>query len=173
MKILVMYSSLTGNTKKVAEAIAAALSEESTLVQVADKLPIQNYDIVFLGFWIDRSSADNTMAQFMQQMHDENVALFATLGAYPNTAYAEKCMENAVALLPQDNTVLGKFHCQGKIAEKLVEKFKTLPPEHPHALTPERLMRYQKAASHPDEVDLRAVAQFAIKIREEFINKHH
>jgi flavodoxin len=173
MKILVIYSSLTGNTKKVAEAIVAALPEESTLVQVADKFSIKNYDIVFLGFWIDRSSADTAMAKFMQQTHDKNVALFATLGAYPNTAYAEKCMENAVALLPKDNAVLGKFHCQGKIAEKLVEKFKTLPPENPHAMTPERLMRHQKAASHPDEADLEAVGQFATKVREEFINKHY
>ena len=130
MKILVVYSSLTGNTQKVAEAINTALPADTTLEKVSPTLDHTPYDLIFAGFWVDKSTADKAAAELLAQLHGKKIVLFATLGAYPNTPYAEKCLRNAAALLAPDNELLGTYNCQGKINPQLIEKFKTLPPDH-------------------------------------------
>ena len=58
-KFLVLYSSQTGNTKQVAEAIAACLPRETACLPLAEAPnSFAEFDCVFLGFWVDRSKAD-------------------------------------------------------------------------------------------------------------------
>ena len=54
MKSIVIYSSLTGNTKQVAEAITSVLPADTPCVSVKELPPdISSYDLVFAGFWVD------------------------------------------------------------------------------------------------------------------------
>ena len=55
MKSIVIYSSLTGNTKQVAEAITSVLPADTPCVSMHE-LPsdIASYDLVFAGFWVDK-----------------------------------------------------------------------------------------------------------------------
>jgi hypothetical protein len=49
--------------------------------------------------------------------------------------------------------------CQGKIDPALTEQFKSLPPNHPHAMSDERMKRHLETAKHPDQADIeRALA---------------
>lgn len=169
MKILVAYSSLTGNTKKVAQAVADALGDAADLKPVAEAGDAAGYDKVIAGFWVDKSTADKAAADFLAQLHGKQVALFATMGAYPEPPYRDKCLDAAAALVPADNKVLAAgFACMGKIDPKLIEMFKKLPADHPHAMTPEREARHKEAAKHPDEADLAAAAAFARSALAEF-----
>ena len=169
MKILVAYSSLTGNTKKVAQAVADALGDAADLKPVAEAGDAAGYDKVIAGFWVDKSTADKAAADFLAQLHGKQVAIFATMGAYPEPPYRDKCLDAAAALVPVDNKVLAAgFACMGKIDPKLIEMFKKLPANHPHAMTPEREARHKEAAKHPDEADLAAAAAFARSVLAEF-----
>lgn len=163
MKILVAYSTLTGNTQKVAEAMAAALGEQAELKTAAEALALTAaYEKIIVGFWVDKSTADKAAAELLAGLHGKKVALFCTMGAYPRPPYRDLCLENAAKLLPQDNELLAEnFACQGAIDPKLIEMFKKLPPEHPHHVTPESLARYAEAAKHPDGADLEQAAAFA------------
>lgn len=164
MKILVMYSSLTGNTKKIAESIHKVLPSDAELVQIKPDIDVEGYDLLFVGFWVDKSTADKTTAQVLSRLKDKKVALFATLGAYPNSPYSEKCLTNAAALLPEGNEVVATFNCQGRVDPRIAERFKSLPPDHPHAMTPERIERHRIASTHPDEADFQAAEEFAQKV---------
>lgn len=169
MKILVAYSSLTGNTQKVAQAVAAALGEAADLKTVAEAGDCAGYDKVIVGFWVDKSTADKAAAELLGKLHGKQVALFTTMGAYPQPPYSDKCLDNAAALVPADNKVLAaRFACMGKIDPKLIEMFKKLPADHPHAMTPERAARHAEAAKHPDDADLAAAAEFAKAALAEF-----
>lgn len=154
MKSLIVYSSVTGNTKKVAEAIAAPLTGTTDLFPVETAPPAADYDVIAVGFWVDRGTADQKAQGYLRTIHNKKIALFGTLGAYPDSEHAAKSMSNAAALLAADNELVGTFICHGKVTPRLVDKFKNLPASHPHAMTSEREARHREAAKHPDANDL-------------------
>ena len=159
MKILLTYSSKTGNTKKVAEAIGEALQLRA--VPVEEKPAVTGYDLVIAGYWVDRGTADAKMKDFLGKLTSQKVALFATLGAEANSEHATQCLENGAALLGEGCEVVGRFICQGQVADEMVDMMKNMfPAGHPHAMTPERLARIEKAATHPDAADLAAAREY-------------
>ena len=50
MKILIAFFTRTGNTRKVAEAIHAALPGETELAPLESVETLEGYDLVFIGF---------------------------------------------------------------------------------------------------------------------------
>ena len=52
MKAAVVYSTLIGNTKKVAEAFCAGLGEGAELFEVSNAPDPAAYDLVAVGFWV-------------------------------------------------------------------------------------------------------------------------
>lgn len=167
MKTAIVYSSLTGNTQKVAAAIQEVFGPEGELFPIDQAPDARGYDLVAVGFWVDRGTADAKAQAYLKSLHHSRVALFATLGAYPDSAHAADSMKRAAELLAEDNQLVGTFICQGKIAPRLLEQFKTLPADHPHAINPERQARHAVAAKHPDEKDLLAAQEVFLRIKEE------
>jgi flavodoxin len=154
MRSLLVYSSLTGNTKKVAEAIMQIMPPNTDICTVESAPPIEFYDFIILGFWVKRGKPDAKMLEFIKGIKGKKVAFFSTLGAYPDSEHAISVIKDTTELLEQNNKVLGSFICQGKIHPKLTESINNLPTSHHHAMTPERLARHQEASKHPDENDL-------------------
>ena len=87
MKILVVYSSKTGNTKKIADAIFEILPEPKEIYSVQDAPPPEGYDFIAAGFWVNKGTADNAAQKYMKTIKGKKVGLFATLGAYPNSIF--------------------------------------------------------------------------------------
>ena len=160
MKILVVYSSKTGNTKRVAEAIAEEL--RTTATDVRGQPDPAGYDLVIAGYWVDRGAPDAKMKQWLGLLTGGRVAVFATLGARADSDHAAKCLEAGKALAGERGAmVVGGFICQGKVDPALVEMMKGMfPAGHPHAMTPERLAGIAEADSHPDEADLSAARDY-------------
>jgi len=168
MKKIIIYSSLTGNTKKVCEAVAANLG--CSCVRFDEQMA-QNwaeFDLVILGFWIDKGFADNEMRKFISQIKDKNLGLIITLGGNPNSErFKDTISRNSEELLKNGNTILEAFACQGKISDEIIAKMRemaannpNLPPQ--HQITPETEARWAEAAKHPDENDLKnAIQAFA------------
>jgi flavodoxin len=153
MKALVVYSSKTGNTEKVAQAIHGVFPQGTEIYRVEDAPEPDDYDLIALGFWIDKGQSDEVAKNYINKIKNKNIALFMTLGAYPDSDHARKSMQNVVDGLNKNNIVLGTFTCQGKIADSLVKSMATLPTDHPHTMSPERKARLEEAAKHPDQKD--------------------
>ncbi|HOO34163.1 MAG TPA: flavodoxin family protein [Thermotogota bacterium] len=162
MKTLLVYSSKTGNTKKVAEEIIKVLPQGSEIYPVEEAPEPSQYDNVVIGYWINRGTADDKTLKYIERIEGKKVGFFCTLGAYPDSEHALNCIKNGYELLGINNEVLTSFICQGKIDPALTERFKELPPDHPHAMTPERKKRHEIASKHPDADDFRN-AQEAFK----------
>lgn len=155
-KSLVVYSSLTGNTKKVAEAIQSVIPN-CDIVSI-DNLPenLDEYYFTAIGYWVDRGLPDAKSKKFIRSLKNMNVALFGTLGAYPDSPHAKGCIrdsENMLKKAGNNNNVLGSFLCLGKIDPKLMDYMgKFMGDTHP--VTPERKARLLEAQTHPDNNDL-------------------
>jgi len=161
MRTLVAYSSRTGNTKKIADAIYEIMPEGSRIASVEEDPNFGDYDFVAAGFWVDKGLPDRKAADYLSKIKGTAVGLFATLGADPDSEHAMDCMKRASELVRADNDLIGHFISQGKVDPKLIKMFEKLPPDRPHALTLERVALHERASTHPDQEDLRnAQAKF-------------
>lgn len=160
MKISIIYSSVTGNTEKLARGIRAIFSHNTHICSIEQAPSSPLADLYLLGFWVRKGAPDSRMANFMRTLQGQQVAFFGTLGAYPDSPHALKVIEAANELLA-GNTVLGSFLCQGKIHTSLTKALRTdgaLRTSHP--MTPERMARHKEAAKHPDEEDIRRAQEY-------------
>ncbi len=166
MKALVVYSSKTGNTKKVAEAVHGVFPHGTDLYRVEDAPSPDNYDLIALGFWVDKGLPDAESQNYLNKIKGKQLGLFMTLGAYPDSDHAKKTMQKVEQSL-EGNAILGTFICQGRVAESLIKSMIKLSGDHPHSITPERQARLLEAAKHPDQKDLdNARATFTRIIRQ-------
>ena len=66
MKFLIVYSSRTGNTRQVAEALYAAAPDGSTISKVETAPAADGYDVIFVGYWMDRGTADEKSKAYLR-----------------------------------------------------------------------------------------------------------
>lgn len=76
MNAIVVYSSQTGRTKQIAQAVVSGLPEGTPCVSV-DEMPkdLSGYDCVFVGFWSDKDQADPKGQEALRQIKNDNVAV--------------------------------------------------------------------------------------------------
>ena len=114
MGTIILYSSLTGNTKSVAEAMASVMPEGTPCVPVKEApANLGDYDTVFVGFWVDRGTANKEAAKLIETLTNKHVVFFATLGMYADSDHARESIEKASALLPNKESLVDGFVCQG------------------------------------------------------------
>ena len=134
MKIAVRYYTKTGNTKRLAEAVAKAVGTEAQPISVPVTEPV---DILFLGNSYYAFSIDPEVRSFIRGLDKSKIGRIVNFGsaAMLNSTYKKVKAEADKAGIPMDER---EFHCKGEF--KGVHKGK------------------------PDESDLKSVAEFAKKI---------
>lgn len=154
MRAIVLVSSLTGNTYKVARYVQKGIGETCDLKRVGDEVDLSLYDLCFVGFWLDSGHVENKALELISALENKTVGLFGTLGGNPKSAEAQKVMQTAIDALnnPQhNNTLLGSFWVQGKISRSVLEKMYAM---FPHLKDDENhIKRIAQAATHPDAAD--------------------
>ena len=74
MKTLIAYSTLTGNTKKVCEAAAKAF--ENVEVLEVNEVKNLDYDLIIVGTWIDKGTADTKAKKFIESLSNQKQLLY-------------------------------------------------------------------------------------------------
>ncbi len=131
MNIAVRYYTKTGNTKRLAQAVAEAVGAEALPISVPIDEPV---DILFLGNSYYAFTIDPEVRQFVASLDKEKVGKIVNFGsaALLNSTYKKVKAEADKAGIPMDER---EFHCKGEF--KALHKGK------------------------PDEADLEAAAEFA------------
>ena len=134
MKIAVRYYTKTGNTKRLAEAVAAAVGVQALPISA----PVtERVDILFLGNSYYAFSIDPEVRAFVRSLDKEKVGKIVNFGsaAMLNSTYKKVKAEADKAGIPMDPR---EFHCKGEF--KGIHK------------------------GRPDDADLEKAAEFAGKI---------
>lgn len=170
MRYLLVYSSSTGNTKSVAEAIHKIMPESTPIFSVQNAPSPDDYDFIALGFWVHRGKPDPRMWRYMEGIKRKTVAIFGTLAAYPDSDHAAEVIANACEHL-EGNEIAGYFLCQGKLPEKRLEERIASGGDKKHPMTAERYARLMEAKKHPDAEDLRkaqeSFSEFVAKYKQD------
>ncbi|MUM78521.1 flavodoxin [Pseudodesulfovibrio sp. F-1] len=156
MSLLVVYSSRTGNTRKVAESALRALPENAVLASVEDAPSPEGFTAVAVGFWVDRGGPDAKALKYMEGLRNLKVGAFGTLGANPDSPHAAEVLRRTAEHL-QGNHLLGMFLCQGRVDPAVVE---TMKRSAHHPMTQERQDNLREAERHPDDIDLENACAF-------------
>ena len=136
MKVAVRYYTRTGNTKKLAEAVAAAVGAEALPISTRVDEAI---DVLFLGNSYYAFSIDPEVRDFIRSLDKDKVGKIVNFGsaAMLNSTWKKVKAEADRAGIAMDER---EFHCKGEF--KGIHKGK------------------------PDEADLAAAAEFAKAIIE-------
>lgn len=137
MKIAVRYYTKTGNTKRLAEAIAAAVGAEALPISTPVAEPV---DILFLGNSYYAFTIDPEVRSFLQTLDKGKVGRIVNFGsaAMLNSTWKKVKAEADKRGIPMDHR---EFNCKGEF--KGVHK------------------------GRPNDEDLKAAAAFAKRIAEE------
>ena len=154
-KYSILYSSLTGNTKVLADAIHEALpQDECEYFGVSDTV-IPSSELLYIGFWTDKGNADTKTLQLLSQLKNKQIFLFGTAGFGGSDVYFRKILNQVKQFVDTSNVIVGEYMCQGRMPQSVRERYLKMKdaPDHPTNLDV-LIQNFDCALSHPDANDL-------------------
>ena len=151
MTYAIVYSSRTGNTEKLARTIREALPERNCIYYGGPDAKALEADMIYLGFWTDKGSCDESCAEFIKSLSCQKLFLFGTAGFGGAPAYFEQILDRVKSKLGSGVTVLGSYMCQGKMPMSVRERYMQME-ESPRRTA--MLENFDAALNHPDAEDL-------------------
>ena len=170
MTYMIVYSSVTGNTKAIAEAIKNTLRKDScTYCGEIEGSVDYDADILFVGFWVHKGSCTDEVKHYLESLEHQEVALFGTAGFGGSKSYFDTILEKVKSYIPKSNDIIGNFMCQGKMTENVLERYSKMLEEKPgNNEILDMINNYNKALSHPNKNDVKEVQIFAKSILNDF-----
>ena len=155
MTYSVVYSSKTGNTRMLAEALAAFLPEEDR-VYMGEPVPqARDAERIYVGFWTDKGTADCDTLKLLQSLKNRKVFLFGTAGFGGSDEYFKKILSRVKQSLDLSNVVVGEYMCQGKMPQSVRERYVKMKELTNAPANLDMLIdNFDSALSHPDEKDI-------------------
>lgn len=164
---MVLYSSKTGNTKKVATEIFSALPGMSKDMQSMEEYRGKDAEVFFIGFWVNHGTCEMTVIDTMSELHGKKIALFGTCGMGKGEAYYKSIEKKVNVWIPDDCEYLGIFLCQGKMPMQVRENYE-IAWEDPRqeACRKRFLHNFDETLFHPNDQDMSDARAFVNKILE-------
>ncbi len=155
MRTVIIYSSNTGNTKKVAMAIKEVLPRGTEIYSIEKAPDPDNYDLILMGYWVDKGNADIKTRGYINKISAKTIGLFGTLGANPTSDHALIVKKRVEQPIEKKNRLIFHLLCQGKIYEEALNKYNKMLEEDPsNAGTKAYIENFYKALNRPDKKDL-------------------
>ncbi|PIE60707.1 MAG: flavodoxin family protein [Desulfobulbus propionicus] len=150
MKSLIIYSSRSGNTKKLAQALNDRYGTKKSLISITDLPPMDgHYDWVAVGFPVMAGRVEPRAARFLSAFDctTRKLFLFITHGSFRDAELVKNVVKQAVSLV-KNAEVSAVFTCQGEVDPRVLYKLKK------GSAPPAWLDEADHAVGHPDSGDI-------------------
>ena len=138
----IIFSSKTGNTAELANAIRDALPQENCVYFGTSEIE-------------EPGNADKSALELLQRIKNKKVFLFGTAGFGENEAYFQKVLNNVKSSMDESNQVVGEYMCQGKMPQAVRDRYVKMKEQPDHMPNLDLLIaNFDRALSHPDKKDL-------------------
>ena len=148
MKKSIIFTSVSENTKKLAEVIKAEVGEISYFGKPSEEA--LDADIIVLGSWVTGNSFSPDLKEFLPKINGKKVFLFMTAGYGNSKEFFDPIIGSFKDALSANNEIIGEFICQGKVTEAKQEAIKKMDMNKYLGMK-EQLDNSQ---SHPDASDI-------------------
>ena len=160
MKIAIMYDSITGNTKTIAEAIKEEIDQSNLVYFGAAQKGIEA-DLYILGSWTDKGMCSKKIIDVIEELKNKKIANFGTCGLGGSIEYYGKLSNRVKEIIDSSNEVLGSFYCQGKMPLRVRDKYVKLITQNPEDKDLKvSVENFNQALSHPDNDDISNAKQW-------------
>lgn len=161
MTYSIVYSSKTGNTKMLADALHQALPADDCLYFGAPDAQALAAERIYIGFWTDKGSCDAETAAFLAQLTHQEIFLFGTCGFGGGVAYFEQILARVRDLLPESVQLVGSYLCPGKMPQSVRDRYVRIAEEEPakRSHMQKMIFNFDCALSHPDASDLQGLIE--------------
>ena len=169
MKVLVTYSSQTGNTEQIAKAVhqEASQSHEAELSKIdeVNATSLNKYDLIFVGSPIHAGGLTTAANEFLGLLPEASKLSLAGFVTHAAPAYNRESFEKGIMSLEkisQDKgiTFLGCYNCQGRLApaiQPMVQQARKVPDD-------EWAKIMEETDKHPDAEDELKAKEFARQV---------
>ena len=151
MKYAIVYSSKTGNTEYLAKGILDVLPKEECVYFGAPSPEALQAERIYIGFWTDKGSCDEKIAEFLSSVTVQEVFLFGTAGFGGDAAYFQMILENVKKEIGGAGKIIGEYMCQGKMPCAVRKRFEAME-ESPKKQV--MLDNFDRALKHPNREDI-------------------
>ena len=155
MKYSIVFSSVTGNTRQLADAILSVLPQENLRYFGPPAEIALEADRLYVGFWTDKGHCNKEISTFLKGVKGKEIFLFGTAGFGGSQEYFDKILDSVQKHIDRSNTVIGTFMCQGKMPASVRERYVKMKEQPDHMPNIDAMIEnFDKALSHPDADDL-------------------
>lgn len=161
MTYSIVYSSKTGNTKMLADALHQALPADDCVYFGAPDAQALAAERIYIGFWTDKGTCDAETAAFLAQLTQQEIFLFGTCGFGGGVAYFGQILARVRDLLPESVQLVGSYLCPGKMPQSVRDRYVRIAEEEPakRSHMQKMIFNFDCALSHPDADDLQALIE--------------
>jgi flavodoxin len=156
VRVLVAYLSQTGSTKKVAETIFGAITQQKEIKRLDELQSLEDYNLIFIGFPVHNFGPDEQATSFLEKIDaDRRIALFITHAAPEGGPVVQGWIQKFIDAARNTN-VCGVFNCQGELSQQVKEAMLNHP-------SPEirRWAQVDNSQGQPDDSRLQKAKIFA------------
>lgn len=94
MKYAIVFSSQTGNTKQLAEAVSSVLPQADLCFFGSPSQEALQAERLFIGFWTDKGRCNQEITDFLKTLKGKEVFLFGTAGFGGSQEYFDKILSS-------------------------------------------------------------------------------
>ena len=121
MKVLIAYHSVSGNTRKVAEAIYKEIRADKEMLPLSEVKDLRGYDLSFIGFPIHAYGPAKEAKEFLEKkVAGKDIALFITHSAPEEEPLVQNWLA-ACKIAASGANLLGLFDCRGELAQNIAD----------------------------------------------------
>ncbi len=124
MKKAIVFSSLTGNTEKLAKTILGAIDGDVYCGKPSDDA--LDADMIFVGSWTTGSSCTPDIKEFLEKLHGKKVFVFATAGYGHSEDFFNSILKSIKENINSSNEIIGEYMCQGAVSAAKQEGIKKM-----------------------------------------------
>ncbi len=151
----IVFSSVTGNTRQLAEAIRESLPETGCDYFGLCSAEALKSEMLYVGFWTDKGNADEASQALLKTLKSKKIFLFGTAGFGISEAYFRRVLDNVRLSIDESNSIVGEYMCQGRMPQSVRERYVALKAQPQHPVNIDALIEnFDLALPHPDAADL-------------------
>lgn len=161
MKKAIVYDSITGNTKALADVICEEYKDIKIYREYEDS--ILSADIIFVGSWTDKGNPSDKIKLVYQNLHNKKIFVFGTCGFGGDEKYYKMLFENVCKYINRDNDIVGYYFCPGKLSDSIKTKYEQMLKNNPDDKRVLNMLdNFYNVLTRPNEDDLN---KLRIKVR--------